>query len=137
MESTTQHEDFEAILKEALPGVLVFQANMPFVKMDELARASVKTVTYLFYQDTERLTTSGPSGVHDVIIEVNLFGSLDEIDRMANKLNEILLSDDVEAKSGRVFTLTLKDKKDIWEPDIKAKRIWIQYKGLMIADSCQ
>lgn len=133
MGSTTQYEDFEAVLKRALPGVLVFQANMPFVKMDELARASVKTVTYLFYQDIERVTSSGPSGVHDVLIEVNLFGDLTEIDRMADALNAVLLSDDVKS-GGRTFCLAVKDKKDIWEPDIKAKRIWIQYKGLMIEE---
>lgn len=133
MELATQYEVFEAILKAALSDVLVFQANMPFVKMDELARASVKVVTYLFYQDTERVTSSGASGVHDVVIEVNLFGPLEDIDRMANALNVLLLNDDVTV--GRwTFTLGIKDKKDIWEPDIKAKRLWLQYKGLMIVE---
>ena len=127
----TQYDAFEAILKEALPGVPVFQANMPFQKMDELARAALKTVTYQFFQDVERVTTSGPSGVHDVIIEVNLFGPLAEIDGMATALNSALLSDDVAAPPF-LFTLVLKDKKDIWEAGIKAKRLWLQYKGLMI-----
>lgn len=134
MESMTQYDAFEAILKEIVPGVPVFQANMPFQKMDELARAAVKTVTYLFYQDTERVYMDGPSGVHDVVIEVNLFGPLDEIDRMAGALNAVLLSDDVE-KAPYTFSLVLKDKKDIWEPGIKAKRLWMQYKGIMIVRS--
>lgn len=133
MEYRTQYEAFEAVLKSVFPDVMVFQANMPFVKMDELARAAVKTVTYLFFQDTERVTTSGASGVHDVVIEVNLFGPLDEIDRMAQELNALLLNDDVQ--SGQwCFTLVMKDKKDIWEPNIKSKRLWIQYKGLMIRE---
>jgi len=131
MESITRYEAFEAILKEALPGVLIYQANMPFVKMDELARAAVKVVTYLFYQDTERVTTSGPSGVHDVVIEVSLFGPLEEIDRMGQVLNDVLLHRDVESGNW-VFALSMKDKKDIWEPNIKSKRIWLQYKGLML-----
>lgn len=129
----TQYEAFEAILKEIFPGVPVFQANMPLLKMDELARAEVKTVTYLFYQDTARVTTSGPSGVHDVIIEVNLFGPLDAIDEMAKSLTTVLLSDDVEMDPF-VFTLVLKDKKDIWEAGIKAKRLWMQFSGLMIVE---
>ena len=133
MEYRTQYEAFEAVLKSVFPDVMVFQANMPFVKMDELARAAVKTVTYLFFQDTERVTTSGASGVHDVVIEVNLFGPLDEIDRMAQELNAFVLNDDVQ--SGQwCFTLVMKDKKDIWEPNIKSKRLWIQYKGLMIKE---
>ena len=127
----TQYEAFEAILRGVFPGVPVFQANMPLLKMDELARAEVKTATWLFYQDVERVTTSGPSGVHDVIIEVNLFGPLAEIDGMATALNSALLSDDVAAPPF-LFTLVLKDKKDIWEAGIKAKRLWMQYKGLMI-----
>ena len=131
MESMTQYEAFEAILRGVFPGVPVFQANMPLLKMDELARAEVKTATWLFYQDVERVTTSGPSGVHDVIIEVNLFGPLAEIDGMATALNSALLSDDVAAPPF-LFTLVLKDKKDIWEAGIKAKRLWMQYKGLMI-----
>lgn len=111
--------------------MLIYQANMPFVKMDELARAAVKVVTYLFYQDTERVTTSGPSGVHDVVIEVSLFGPLEEIDRMGQVLNDVLLHRDVESGNW-VFALSMKDKKDIWEPNIKSKRIWLQYKGLML-----
>ena len=129
----TQYEAFEAILKEAFPNVPVFQANMPLLKMDELARAEVTTVTYLFYQDTERVNTSGPSGVHDVTIEVNLFGPLDTIDGMAESLNTILLSEDVD-EDAYTFTLVLKDKKDIWEAGIKSKRIWMQYTGLMIVE---
>ncbi len=133
MESTTQYEAFEAVLKEVLPGVLIYQANMPFVKMDEMARAAVKAVTYLFFQDTERVTTSGASGVHDVLIEVNLFGPLEEIDRMAQILNGALLHQEVESENW-CFALNIKDKKDIWDPNIKAKRLWIQYKGLMIRE---
>ena len=129
----TQHEAFEAVLKSVLPGTLLYQANMPFVKMDELARAEVKAVTYLFYQDNERVTTSGAAGVHDVLIEVNLFGPLEEIDRMAQALNGLFLNDDIRS-GGWTFTLSVKDKKDIWEPGIKSKRIWIQYKGLMIRE---
>ena len=128
-----QYEAFEAILKSIFPDIPVFQANMPLLKMDELARAEVKTVTYLFYQDVERVTTSGPSGVHDVVIEVNLFGPLDTIDGMAESLNLVLLSDDVEMSSF-TFSLVLKDKKDVWEAGIKAKRLWLQYKGLMIVE---
>ena len=131
MEYENQYEAFEAVLKGVFPGVPVFQANMPLLKMDELARAEVKTVTYLFYEDTERVTTSGASGVHDVMIEVNLFGPLDVIGGMAEALNGVLLSDDVEV-SPFTFTLVLKDKKDVWEAGIKAKRLWMQYKGLMI-----
>ena len=33
------------------------------------------------------------------------------------------------------FTLVVQDKKDIWEPNIKAKRVWIQLKGLMIKEA--
>ncbi len=131
---SNQYEAFEAVLKAAMPNVPVFQANMPFTKMDELARASVKTATYLFYQDTERVNSSGATGVHDVIIEVNLFGPLDEINRMAADLNTLLLNNDLTVRSW-LFCLSVKDKKDIWEPNIKAKRLWIQYKGLMIAES--
>lgn len=126
-----QYEAFEAVLKEALPGTLVFQANMPFSKMDELARAASKVVTYLFFQDTERVTTSGKSGVHDAAIEVNLFGPLNVIDQMATVLSQLFLNEE-PVSSGWTFSLVIQDKKDIWEPDIKAKRIWIQYKGLMI-----
>lgn len=136
MAYANQYEAFESILREAMPGTLVYQANMPFTKMDELARAAVKTVTYLFYQDTERVTTSGPFGVHDVVIEVNLFGPLEEIDRMASELSALLLSDDV-IREQWTFTLGMKDKKDIWEPNIKAKRLWIQYKGIMLVNSEQ
>lgn len=129
-----QYEAFETILKAMLPGTLVYQANMPFVKMDEMARAEAKAVTYLFYQDIERITTSGASGVHDVLIEVNLFGRLEEIDQMAATLNDLLLNDDVTAERW-TFALSVKDKKDIWEPNIKSKRLWIQYKGIMIEET--
>lgn len=131
MASETMHEAFEEILKETLPGTLIYPVSMPLLKMDELARAEVKTVTYLFFLDNERRTTSGPSGVHDVLIEVNLFGKLDEIDEMAETLNDLFLSDDVSSDFW-TFCLTAKDKKDIWDPNIKAKRIWIQYKGIAI-----
>ncbi len=131
MAYSNQHEAFEALLKSALPGVPVFQANMPFLKMDELARAEAKTATYLFYKDTERVNTSGASGVHDVVIEVNLFGALTDINALAAALNARLLNGEAQAGDW-VFALSAKDKKDIWEPNIKAKRIWIQYSGLMI-----
>ena len=137
MASNTIHEAFENILKETLPGTLVYPVNMPLLKMDELARAETKMATFLFFLDAERRTTSGPSGVHDVLIEVNLFGKLEEIDEMAETLNDLFLSEDVKSDkpigaTGWTFCLTVKDKKDIWEPNIKAKRIWIQYKGIVI-----
>lgn len=135
-EFRNQHEAFESILKETLPGVLVFQANMPFVKMDELAKASVKTVTYLFFTDRPRVTTSGASGVHDVVIEVNVFGQLDEIDKMAAALNSVFLDDDVTADRWTFSLVVDQDgQKDIWEPGIKAKRVFIRYRGLMIEEA--
>lgn len=132
-ESCNQYSAFEAILKMAFPGVFVYQANMPFSKMDELAKVSAKTVTYLFYQDRQRVTSTGPSGVHDVLIEVNIFADLAEADAMINALNEILLADDVTV-SRWTFSLVVAEKKDIWEPQIKSKRIWTQYKGIMIEE---
>lgn len=136
MESITQYEAFEKVIKTAIPDTLVFQANMPLIKMDELARSTVKIVTYLFYQDTERVTSSGASGVHDVIIEINLFGPLEEIDRMAKSLNTLLLNDNVSIDTW-TFVLSVKDKKDVWEPNIKSKRLWIQYKGIMIEENSE
>lgn len=132
-ESCNQYSAFEAILKMAFPGVFVYQANMPFSKMDELTKVSAKTVTYLFYQDRQRVTSTGPSGVHDVLIEVNIFADLAEADAMINALNEILLADDVTV-SRWTFSLVVAEKKDIWEPQIKSKRIWTQYKGIMIEE---
>ena len=131
MESLNQYEAFEKILKAVIANVPVWQANMPFTKMDELARAAARTVTYLFFRDVERIRSGEASGVHDVVIEVNLFGPLEDIDGMAAALNSVLLNEEVET-DGWLFSLVLRDKKDIWEPDIKSKRIWLQYGGLMI-----
>lgn len=134
MAYSNPYEAFEAVLKSALPGVPVYQANMPFLKMDELARAAAKTATYLFFKDTERIRSNGASGVHNVIIEVNLFGPLDTLDEMASALTSLFLNTEPK-KEPYLFSLVLQDKKDIWEPNIKAKRVWMQFKGLMIKES--
>lgn len=134
MAYSNQYEAFEAVLKSALPGVPVWQANMPFLKMDELARAETKTVTYLFFNDTERLRTGGSSGVHDVSIEINLFGPLNALEEMANAVTAKFLNDEPNA-APYLFTLVVQDKKDIWEPNIKAKRVWLRLKGLMIKET--
>lgn len=134
MAYSNQYEAFEAVLKTALPGVPLWQANMPFLKMDELARAETKTATYLFFKDAERVNSDGPSGVHDVTIEVNLFGPLSALEEMSTAVTALFLKGEPEAEPYR-FTLVVQDKKDIWEPNIKAKRVWIQLKGLMIKEA--
>lgn len=127
------HGALELLLKGIFPDTPVYQANMPFAKMDEMTRSCAKSVTYLVQKDAQRRNNDGLSGVHDCEIEVNLFGGLEEIDRMGEELVRALTQGVCDA-GGWCFALTVKDKKDVWESAIKAKRMWFQFSGVMFQE---
>lgn len=123
------YEALELLLRGIFPEVPVYQANMPFSKMDEMTRSCAKAVTYLVQKDTPKRNNDGLSGARDLEIEVNLFGELAEIDRMAGALTTGL-AQGVQESAGWLFALVVSDKKDVWEPNIKTKRIWVKFAGI-------
>ncbi|MBQ6508076.1 MAG: hypothetical protein IJI07_01260 [Flexilinea sp.] len=130
----TMHDAFETILKAALPkDCRIFSINMPLQLMNTLTRETAKLCTYLIQQDRIRLNSSGASPVHEVTIEVSLYGSLDEINSMAASVNGMLLGQEIKASGWRfVLKPAQPGKRDVWEPGIQVKREWLQYQGFAI-----
>lgn len=125
---------FEAVLKAALPqDCKIFQANMPQQNMDSLARESAKICTYIIYKDRARLNTSGRTPVHEIAVEVSIFGTLAEADKMSNDLTDMLVSQVVES-NGWNFDLVHAPtgKRDIWDQRIQGKREYLQFQGFAI-----
>jgi hypothetical protein len=106
---------------------------MPLQLMNTLTRETAKLCTYLIFQDRIHLNSSGATPVHEITIEISLYGSLDEITGMAASVNEMLLGAEVNSEGWRfVLRHAQAGKRDIWEPGIMVKREWLQYQGLAI-----
>lgn len=131
---TTIYDAFEAVLKTALPkDCRIFQANMPLQLMSTLTRETAKLCTYLVFQDRIRVNSSGATPVHEVSIEISLYGTLDDTNSMAASINELLLGQEIKS-AGWHFILKSAQagKRDVWEPGIQVKREWLQYQGFAI-----
>ena len=129
------YDAIEAMLRAVVPnGCRIFHANMPLQVMDQLQRESAQLCTYLLQQDIIRQNTSGPTPVHEVILEVSFYGSLADVDDMAADLSALLIGNEIEAQGWRfcLYPSPQSGKRDIWEPRIQVKREWLQFKGFAI-----
>ena len=129
------YTDIEALLRSVLPeDCKIFQANMPFQTMDALARASARICTYLVFRDRVHINTSGITPVHQVTIEFSLYGQIEDVDSMAAALAAKFAEASVVSE-GWTFDLVpaSNGKRDVWEPNIQAKREYLQYQGIAIA----
>ena len=130
----TIYDAFESVLKAAVPDdCRIFHVNMPLQLMSTLTRETAKLCTYLIFQDRIRLNSSGSTPIHEVSIELSLYGTLEDVNSMAASVNEMLLGQEVNA-SGWRFVLKQQQagKRDIWEPGLQVKREWLQYQGFAI-----
>ena len=128
------YDAFESLLKTALPkDCRIFQANMPLQLMDTMQRENVKLATWLIVTDKVRINTDGASPVHEVTIEVSVYGTLDDVDAMAYDLNSVLVGQEVSASGWRfVLVPGQAGKRDIWDPRIASKREHLQFRGFAI-----
>lgn len=128
------YDAFELLLKTAVPqDCRIFHANMPLQLMDQLTRDTAKLCTWLLFQDRIHVNSSGGTSVHEIIIEISVFGTLDDVDSMARSITEVLV-ESVVTSGGWKFILTpdTAGKRDIWEPRIQVKREWLRLKGFAI-----
>ena len=124
----------ELMLKTALPSdCRIFQANMPLQVMDQLARESAKLCTYLIYQDRVRMNSSGATPVHEINLEISLYGTLSDVDDMVKAINGLCLGSPVSASGWQFILLPAQaGRRDVWEPRIQVKREWLQFRGFAI-----
>ena len=128
------YDAFEGLLKTALPqDCRIFQANMPLQQMDQLAREAARLCTWLIVTDRVRVNSDGSSPVHEVMIEISVYGSLEDVDTMATDLKDVLIGHET-ASCGWRFALVpgQAGKRDVWEPRIAAKREHLQFRGFAI-----
>ena len=128
------YDAFELLLKTALPkDCRIFQANMPLQLMDQLTRDTAKLATWLIVTDRVRVNTDGSSPVHEVTIEVSVYGSLTDVDTMAYDLTSVLVGQEMSASGWRfVLVPGQAGKRDVWEPRITVKREHLQFRGFAI-----
>ena len=128
------YDAFETLIKTALPkDCRIFQANMPLQLMDQLTRETAKLATWLIVTDKVRVNSSGISPVHEVTIEISVYGSLTDVDTMAYDLNSVLVGQETSSKGWRfVLVPGQAGKRDVWEPRIQVKREHLQFRGFAI-----
>ena len=128
------YDAFESLLKTALPkDCKIFAVNMPLQLMDQLSRETAKLATWLIVTDRVRVNTDGSSPVHEVTIEVSVYGTLDDVDAMAYDLNSVLVGQEVSSSGWRfVLVPGQTGKRDIWDPRIASKREHLQFRGFAI-----
>ena len=120
------------LLKDALPeDCRIFHGTVPYQMADTIKRQGVKLCAWIISADRVRVNTSGPTPVHNLTVDINLLGSLDEIDAMANAITSLTTGQELE-EGEWVIDLDLRTKKDIWEAQIQTKRIWLRLTGIVI-----
>lgn len=127
------YDAIETLIRAAVPSdAKVFQANMPFQIMSTLQRETARIVTYLISADRRRVNSSGATPVHEITIEINFFGTLQDADEMASAFSDLITGEEYTTK-GWTIAIDQQSRRDIWEPQVAVKHIWTQYKGLAIA----
>ena len=128
------YDAIETMLKAVVPAdCRIFHANMPLQLMDQLSRETAKLATWLIVTDRVRVNTDGSSPVHEVTIEVSVYGTLDDVDAMAYDLNSVLVGQEVSSSGWRfVLVPGQTGKRDIWDPRIASKREHLQFRGFAI-----
>ena len=128
------YDAFDHLLQSILPkDCRVFRINMPFQQMQSLTRETAKLCIWLITSDVVRVNTSGPTPVHEVSIDISVFGTLEEVNSMSNTITEVLVGSDVESLGWHfVLRHRIPGKQDIWEPQIQDKRIYLQLTGIVI-----
>jgi len=122
-----------ALLKAALPDdCRIFHGAVPLQVLDSLQRQTAHICVWLITADKVRINSSGSTPVHEITIEASLFGSLEDIDDMASELIALTTGEEIEAKYW-TFDIDLRTRKDMWEPQIQTKRVWLQLAGIAIA----
>ena len=130
----TIYDAFDAVLKEMLPeDCRLFRLTMPLQLIQSLIRDNVKLCVWSLSSDQIRVNTSGATPVHEVSIDISVFGTLEEAAAMASAILAGLIGSDVES-SGWHFVLRQRQpgKQDLWEPQIQTRREWIQLTGIVI-----
>ena len=127
------YDAIETLIKAAVPAdAKVFQANMPFQIMSTLQREAARIVTYLISADRRRVNSSGATPVHEITLEINFFGTLQDADEMASAFSDLITGEEYTTK-GWTIAIDQQSRRDIWEPQVAVKHVWTQYKGLAIA----
>ena len=127
------YDAIEALIRAAVPSdAKVYQANMPFQVMSTLQRETAMIVTYLISADHRRVNSSGATPVHEITIEINFFGTLQDADEMASAFSDLVSGEEYTAK-GWTIAIDQQSRRDIWEPQASVKHVWTQFKGLAIA----
>ena len=135
MTQATIYEAIETILKAVLPqDCRIYHANIPLQVQDQLQRETMRLCSYLVFQDRVHVNSSGPTPVHEVIIEFSFYGNLTDASEMANDLTAMLVGDTVTSKGWRfcLYPAPGSGKRDVWEPRVAVKREWLQLKGFAI-----
>jgi len=89
-------------------------------------------VTYLITGDRLRVNSSGATPVHEISVDLNFFGTLTDADAMANAFGA-LASGEEYTTNGWTITIDQQNRRDIWEPQVAVKHVYMQFKGLAIA----
>ena len=110
----------------------LFHANAPLQLIDSIQRQTAQICVWSIASDKIRINSSGITPVHDVTIEVNLIGTLETIDAIALNIINTTTGEEIEAEEW-ALNIDLKAKRDFWEGQTGAKRIWLQLTGLAIA----
>ena len=130
----TIYDAFDSILKSMLPAdCKVFRLSIPMQMINSLTRETAKLCVWMLTGDQIRVNTSGATPVHEVTIDVSVFGTLEDASDMANTLLAGFIGKGIEA-DGWHFELRQKmpGKQDLWEPQIQDKRVWLQLTGIVI-----
>lgn len=128
------YDAIEALIKSVVPeDCRIFQANMPLQLMGSLERETMRICTYLLVQDRVRNNASGSTPVHEILLEVSFYGSLEDVDTMSKALTGLICGQTVTSE-GWSFALVAGQagKRDVWEPRITVKREHLQFRGFAI-----
>ena len=128
------YDALEDLIRAAVPAsAKIYQANMPFQVMSTLQRETARIVTYQISADRRRVNSSGSTPVHEITVEVNFYGTLEDADGMAAAFSDLVSGEEYEV-DGWTIAIDQQNRRDIWEPQVAVKHVWTQFRGLAIEE---
>ena len=125
------YEATQAILESAADGANVTYIQLTYdEKTDSYLLPELPAVTWLYSELVPQVSHSGNTGLFNVLLDVEIWGSLDNVAEYEKMITAALNAKRV-TKENVVFTIILQDSRDIVDLGIDCKHRFMRFRGLV------
>lgn len=131
------YEATQALLTEALPGANVTYYLLTYDEQrEQFELPAFPAVTYLYSNQTAIVCQGYPTGLYRVMLDVEIWGALEDVSRLADDLNEAVNAKRITVENV-VFTIIVQESRDIYDMGLDFHHRLMRFGGLVEIDEVE